>query len=129
MTRPISVRALAELGSLLDKHRLAHANALQTEAPLFTPFAYLRGDEFGISRIIANLLDPNGRHSQGALFLSIFMEAFELNSLGPPSGQARVTTEERTAAGRRIDIVIRDKDWIIAIENKPWARDGELQVA
>jgi hypothetical protein len=29
----------------------------------------------------------------------------------------------------RIDIVIRDKNWIIAIENKPWARDGELQVA
>lgn len=129
MTRTISVLALAELGKLLDKHRLAHANALQTEAPRFTPFAYLRRDEFGISKIIAGLLDPNGRHSQGALFLSLFMKAFELNSLGQPSGQARVTTEDRTAAGRRIDIVIRDKNWTIAIENKPWARDGELQVA
>jgi hypothetical protein len=102
---------------------------LQTEAPLFTPFAYLRRDEFGISRIIADLLDPNGRHSQGALFLTLFMEAFGLNSVGPSSGQARVTTEYATAEGRRIDIVIRDRNWIIAIENKPWARDGELQVS
>lgn len=129
MTRPTSVSSLAQLSKLLDERRLAHANALRAEAPHFTPFAYLRSDEFGISKIIAALLDPNGRHSQGTLFLSLFMEAFGLTSFGSPGGQIQVTTEDPTAAGRRIDIVIQDKDWIITLENKPWARDSELQVA
>lgn len=102
---------------------------MQTAAPLFTPFAYVRGDENSISRIVADLLNPTGPHSQGPLFLELFLDAFGFQSLGEVFGQVRVTTESPTADGRRIDIVIHDKTWIIGIENKPWAKDGTLQVA
>jgi PD-(D/E)XK nuclease superfamily len=127
-TTPSLSTALAALSRSIDERRLAHATTLQTTAPLFTPFTYLRRGEYGISKIIGDLLDPNGEHSQGPLFLSLFLKMFGFQSLEPISVQADVAMESPTADGGRIDIVIRDKTWIIGIENKPWARDGELQV-
>jgi hypothetical protein len=121
--------ALAALGQSLDEHRLAHATTLQSVAPRFTPFAYVRKGEYSVSRIIGDLLNPSASHSQGPLFLDLFMEVFGLQSLQCVSAQAHVSTESATLEGRRIDIIVRDRNQIIGIENKPWAADGELQVA
>jgi hypothetical protein len=121
--------ALAALSQALARHRLAQAAAWQTSAPLFSPFAYVRKGEYGISMVIRDLLDPNGAHSQGPRFLNLFLDRFGFHALQPVSAQAHVATESPTAEGRRIDIVIRDRTWILGIENKPWARDGELQIA
>ena len=120
---------LAALSRALDLHRAAHVTKLQTSAHLFTPFAYVRKGECTVSRVIGDLLDPNGLHSQGPLFLEFFLDAFGFQFLRPVSAQARVATESPTGEGRRIDIVICDRTWIIGIENQPWAMDGELQVA
>lgn len=103
---PTTPPALSALSRSLDQHRLAHANALQATAPLFTPFTYLRKDEYSISRIIGDLLDPNGRPSQGRLFLSLFLDTFGFPSLEPIAAQARVTTEDRTVNG----------DWFFCVE-------------
>ncbi len=120
---------LAALSHSIDEHRLARATELQTAAPLFTPFAYVRSIENTISKIVADLLDPVGAHSQGPLFLKLFLGALGFQSFGDVSAQARVTVESPTTDGRRIDILIQDRTWVIGIENKPWAKDGNLQVA
>lgn len=47
----------------LDRHLANHFNALD----------YLRTDEIGLSRIVADLLDPDGPYGQGACFLALFL--------------------------------------------------------
>jgi hypothetical protein len=95
--------ALAVLAQAFDESRLKLAERTATTAPSFSPFAYLRRDELAISRIIADLLDPRGTHSQGVLFLRLFLESSGLHNL-EASQSAQVRTET-PAAGRRIDIM------------------------
>ena len=59
--------------------RLAAARRIEREldrvlASRFSPFDYLRTDERGLSRIVADLLDPNAAHGQGSLFLRSFLD-------------------------------------------------------
>ena len=54
--------------------RLAAARHVEREldrvlASRFNPLDYLRTDELGLSRILADLLNPNAAHGQGAAFL------------------------------------------------------------
>jgi hypothetical protein len=121
--------SLAALGPSIESCRDAQAKRFVATAPRFTPFAYVRNDEFSISRIIRDLLDPRGPHSQGPIFLRSFLDVLGFQSLRRISPHASVATESPTADGRRIDIVIRDTTWIIGIENKPWAKDQVSQIA
>ena len=97
--------------------------------------SFLKSDELNIfnqvapsepihSKIISELLNPNGRHGFGNLFLSIFFKcldiAFENNNRW-----------EVTAEKERFDIRIRNSDntCIIIIENKSnWAEDQPNQI-
>ncbi|MDE3022699.1 MAG: PD-(D/E)XK nuclease family protein [Pseudomonadota bacterium] len=101
-------------------------------APEFRIFDYLRNDEMGLSRCISTLLNPNGLHGQGSVFLDAF-----LNQIGPTSAWAvnatqdcKVITEKQANGQRRIDICLDfGKVGIIAIENKPWAKDQKQQLS
>ena len=118
--------------------RLETAQTLDDEldrqlARRFNVFRYLRTDEMGFSRMVADLLDPAGDHGQGAAFLKLLTEKLEFAQDVNPSdlGNAKVQTERQIDGRRRIDIVIEiDSEHCLAIENKSnFAGDQERQVA
>ena len=117
--------------------RLETAQTLDDEldrqlARRFNVFRYLRTDEMGFSRMIADLLDPAGDHGQGAAFLKLLTAKLEFAQDVNPSdlGNATVQTERQIDGRRRIDIVVEiDGKHCLAIENKSnFAGDQEDQV-
>ncbi|MDZ7281045.1 PD-(D/E)XK nuclease family protein [Sphingomonas sanguinis] len=102
-------------------------------APEFCLLDYLDSRENGISRILANLLDPMGSHGQGARFLEAFINWAGLDGSWVTGAHfASVYTEMPTASGKGrgyIDILVRIGGRALAIENKPDANDQPLQVA
>lgn len=144
MARPVEEQT-QQLQSLLEEFapRLAAARELELEldrhlAPRFNAFDYIRTDELGLSRVIADLLDPAGKHGQGTVLLKAMLEAF------PPTGDVArglrptlvnpvvVRTERRTDTGRFIDITVDvpvgDRSFCLAFENKPYAPQDADQV-
>lgn len=97
-------------------------------APNFNLFYYLRTDEVGLSRVLADLLDPNGRHGQGYLFLDALSRAVGQEWVACRCDW-RVTLERQANGQRRIDIFMESKAGIIGIENKPWASDQINQLS
>lgn len=123
------VRLLQELTPDLHAAREQDFNL----ARHFNVFRYLRDDELGISRIIADLLDPTDEHGQGATFLEAMLELLELREVAPrasDSGRIRVVTERGTG-DRFIDITVdipTDRGiFCLAFENKPYAGDQHRQ--
>lgn len=115
----------------LRNARRAYANRL---APEFNTFSLLAPDELRLSAVLAELLDPQGRHAQGRTFLDFFVLPFGLPAWANEASQIRVQTEVLTDGAekteRRIDLLVElDDRWAIAIENKPWAADQDRQVA
>ena len=102
----------------------------------FNVFRYLRTDEMGFSRMIADLLDPNGEHDQGAMFLQLFTEKLAASDQFPEGmslAGAKVRKEltiEIDGRVRRLDISVEiDSNHCIAFENKSNdADDQEGQV-
>jgi hypothetical protein len=79
------------------------------------------------SPMLAELLDPKGRHGMGPRFLEIFAKQLSLNLEVDPA--TRVKQEHRGESGGRIDIFITDKNNDeVGIENKIYATDQELQI-
>ena len=102
----------------------------------FNVLSYLRDDELGLSRIIADLLNPQARHGQGVLFLECLLNLlkgrFEVGGHFDEQSSVTVKRERSTKDKRRLDISVEieaagDK-YCLAIENKPYARDQENQV-
>ena len=123
------LKASEDLDRELDQ-RLAHR---------FNVFDYLQDDELGLSRIIADLLDPKASHGQGKTFLWTLLGLVgpksrrELPGLVGSQNSVVVKREWRIPSGRQIDISIRidgddGKPYCLAIENKPYARDQYGQV-
>ncbi len=84
------------------------------------------------SNFIAELLNPNGSHLQGSVFLELFLETIEYkNTLSFSS--LNVIKEHHigrktNSDGGRIDILITDFNNYISIENKIYAGDQENQL-
>ena len=109
-------------------------------APDFHWYDYMRLNEMGLSRCLADLLDPvafyhHGKHGQGGLFLDTLIQylgprlnAMNLLEWASADQCKQVITEKMTSDGRRIDIVIEFNRGLIAIENKPWANDQKNQL-
>lgn len=97
-------------------------------APNFNIFNYLRSDEMGLSRIIADLLDTNGAHGQGDLFLRTFADKLDQEWLRS-STEWTVVTEKQANGQRRIDVYLSSELGVVAIENKPWAGDQRRQLS
>lgn len=109
--------------------RLAEQEYAAQLAPRFLIFDYLRADEMGTSRCLADLLNPAGSHGQGRIFLDAF--AKRLGTEAHVAGAVRsVELEHATDGGRRIDILLEfESGTRLAIENKPWAADQANQLA
>ena len=126
------VRLLQELTPHLHAVRAVDRELDRHLARRFNVFRYLRADELGLSRIIADLLDPTGDHGQGTIYLEAMLELLdppELPEVARPtsdSGRIRVVTE-RGFDGRFIDITVdiptEGGTFCLAFENKPRAND------
>lgn len=80
------------------------------------------------SAMIAELLNPKGRHGKGPRFLEIFLTLMGVEH-APLLAEARVQKEQTFAAAQgRVDIVIHLADLLIFIENKIDAEDGDEQL-
>ncbi len=103
----------------------------------FNIFKLLKVDRYEVSThsaILANLLNPDGSHGQGFLFLDAFLKHCSKNWPMPQtlhsSGYSwNVETEKSTAFGR-LDIVLTcpEQDYVLAIENKIDADEQEDQL-
>lgn len=105
----------------------------------FSVFNYFSCEEMKLSAIIADLLHPFGSHGQGQLFLKMFIQ--RINMMLPADSHLKMERLDTTkiarevatrcieATQRRIDIVLENDEWILGIENKPWAceQDNQLQ--
>jgi hypothetical protein len=125
----------------LQVSREARQSLASAVAESFNVFDYIqiRRDEVLLSSIIADLLDPKGKHGQGITFLQAFLRQLEaLRCKLPPNWEAHlreaiVINEAVTSflpdAARRIDIRIDlPQDFGIGIENKPWAGEQADQL-
>ena len=123
--------------------RLGMARALEREldrnlAHRFNVFDYLRVDELGLSRIIADLLNHKAKHGQGTLFLKRLLSLEGLKNALPWPGldgnrKTLVVAERWVTAVRRIDISVEiigadGEHYCLAFENKPSADDRKDQV-
>ncbi|RLA66641.1 MAG: hypothetical protein DRQ78_03920 [Epsilonproteobacteria bacterium] len=75
------------------------------------------------SRMIHSLLDPNGWHYQGSLFLEIFLDVINFHNKNFDTENADVKVEYK-----QIDLYITDGKYHIIIENKVNADDQEAQI-
>lgn len=80
------------------------------------------------SNVLYSLLDPNGLHYQGELFLSLFID--KVLGINPSEfGELiEVFAEESTAENRRIDFTIKSSLYYICIEMKVNANDQKDQI-
>ena len=119
----------------LDASRKLERELGKHLAHRFNVLDYLRTDELGLSRIIADLLDPGASHGQGSMFLDRLLVHFhkELSRPKLESENVQVFVEFEIANQRRIDILVRirgvnGEQSCLAIENKPYAGDQQNQV-
>jgi hypothetical protein len=113
-------------------------------APRFTVFDYIPKNELSLSHIIASLLDPTGAHGQNELFLFHFIQLIKLNLSFIPNIKQKsqfifndlkstVVKEEVNIYNvnnkSRIDILCVGTNFVIGIENKPYASESENQIS
>lgn len=87
------------------------------------------------SAFIAELLNPQGNHGCGSLFLEEFIKQIHLDNLDMDLGETKVEVERSiglkssdATEGGRLDIVLQTKEIMIIIENKIYAGDQEKQL-
>lgn len=98
-------------------------------APEFSIFDYFCSDEMALSKCLASLLDPQGTHGQGSIFIQSFFEKLCPNVTWIKEFEhCNVVTEKQANGQRRIDIHLTFNEGLIGIENKPWAADQHLQL-
>ena len=128
---------LKELAPILQKAKKSSRE--RQEAPRFNSFKYLRDDEIGLSRVIADLLDPHAEHGQGTSFLEALVEVLPdppgwLNGLRLATTDSIHVTPEHWIpdGGGRIDITVDISSATgyacLAFENKPYAHDLDRQI-
>jgi hypothetical protein len=94
---------------------------------LFSVTKIERDEVYTHSAMIAELLNPEGRHGQGVHFLKLFLSTMGFEHECSLS-EARVQTELTYSGYGRVDIVIHLRDHLILIENKIDAPDGNEQL-
>ncbi len=87
--------------------------------------------ELPICSFLRELLDPQGSHMQGSLFLKTFtQQVLKQNNFSDEEfAKAKVYKELRVAENRRIDILIRIAGRLFPIEVKIYAGDQDAQLA
>lgn len=111
--------------------------------------AQLRGENFNVfsilkmesrenethSAFLGELLNPNGSHGLGTIFLELFLKQLDVSHLEVDSTTVKLEhylggVNFDTVSGGRIDIFIEDAAGnCVCIENKIYAPDQEVQIA
>lgn len=130
----------AALGARIDYARALEGELDRKLARKFNALDYVRTDELGLSRIVADLLDPKGAHGQGVCFLERFCEMVcperwlyeRIGALGDV--EASVLREREIRNKQRLDVSVElrppgRQPVCIAIENKPYSADAVAQIA
>ena len=113
-----------------DIHNAARRRIAVYNATEFTPFDFFGLDENSLSRALACLLDADGTHGQGEIFLREFLAVSSID-LPATHRPYKVKTQfplRTTPNTRFIDILIDFGELGIGIENKPWAGDQPDQI-
>jgi len=113
---------------ILKKHSLESDLFLSTR---FSVFDYIYVDENKLSDIIADLLNPRGKHGQCDLYLNEFIKIINRKDLiksSFPKVNREMGTTFISRTQRRMDILIEWTTNGIMIENKPWADDQYEQI-
>jgi len=117
---------LLETTEILERHNAKKVN----NGELFNVLEVtgISADEVKMCKILAEIINPDGSHCLGDIFLKKFAE-FVLNLEMDESelSQAKVYTEYPTYASRRIDIVIQTPKRFVPIEVKIYATDQASQ--
>ena len=119
-----------------EKHRVRVEAIAKATGDNFNIFNILGIDHYEVkthSPILGELLNPEGRHGQGSLFLRLFLKCLKIDNFDADSAEVRQEYPISPGAdgpGGRIDILLRDGDRrAIIIENKIHAGDGLNQLA
>ena len=119
---------LIKTGHIIDKHETT-ARETGSSFNIFN-IARIERKELIVSRVLAELLNPQGRHGQGIAYLKLFMSDC-LSAAGTFSDEDLsglcVVTERFTDKGRPIDIAIEGTNRFIPIEVKIDAVDQSRQ--
>jgi len=124
-------RFLRDIRVPIDHARLRRLAEERKQATRFNVFDLIEPDENRLSDVLADLLDPSGKHGQGELFLRLLLEQLNLgwNTHALPS--AKVEREAATYAlrnrRRRIDLLV-EAGFMLAIENKKDSPEQPHQV-
>lgn len=103
----------------------------------FNLFTLLRkeSDEVGLhSKFISELLDPQGSHQQGTLFLDCFLDKLGITDFETKNASSSVEyytgiINKKKDLGGNIDILIRsENNKVIKIENKIYAKEQDNQL-
>ena len=127
---------LIQISHELKVLEIARQRYAKQLAPNFSVFDYIYTDEMMLSQIIADLLNPHGKHAQDKIFLSLFLKTLNLPThwlkIDLNKAKIKVQTEKIISNGRRMDIYIHIKiaqqSYGICIENKPFSADGDQQL-
>ena len=129
---------LNEVIKKTDALKTAQALYSRQLAPKFSTFDYINTNELGLSRILADLLNPKGNHGQQEAFLKLFIDhclpainqAANWKNFVEHIEKTDVLVEELTwksGTSRRMDVYLQcradGKRYGICIENKPYASD------
>ncbi len=118
-----------ELRKSLKQYQNEVSKQKKKLTPEFNLVSLISPKELQLSKIIAEFLNPNGRHEQKELFLKKFVQKFIPNKRNVKYHNINVILEFGKNVNGRIDILIDfDGEYAIAIENKPFANDQNEQI-
>ena len=126
--RPAHLQMLSDLKTLLSKISDLRIPNESTTAPRFNVFHYFKLIEVRATAILKDLLDPNGRHGQGSLFLADFLQRIGFKHDDLANG-VTVRTEHKTERSRSLDLTIKIGKRMVGLENKIGAKEGRAQIS
>jgi hypothetical protein len=121
---------LSQIVAMLPAFRAVERQLDKNNGRRFLASALFDPNENASSRILADLLDPNGSHGQEDIFLRLFISIFLPDWEDTfQYGKAKIVCEHMTDKNRRIDITLTDGNYWIGVENKfRGAGDQENQI-
>ena len=121
------IKSLLERASTLVEELKVAKKDSDEEFNIFNITGFV-SDEVKVCRMLAEILNPEGKHGCGAMFLESFMKGVLSLDFEPQElNEAWVYTECHTEQDRRIDIVIETTKRFIPIEVKLYATDQKGQ--
>lgn len=121
-----------------------HEDRMSEHGYMFNIFSIMKMERDEVrthSAMIAELLNPKGRHGQGAVFLKAFLSTLKPQLVNHAEPQKNILLDKLdcsivkvfkeksfSGGGDRIDIYVDFKDTLLIIENKIDARDGDKQL-